>query len=166
MSNETLDEKLQDLLDGVFRGVQTLEACLSLIKAGANPCTRGSLKNKTALSLACSSVSVDFISIDFIRPLLELGSDVNQKNDQGITPLLQSAWLRNIPMMKVILEFSPNVHLTDNVGDSVFDIASKVMGPIQELEFVELLNDYVLKNELASSKERSSSIESSFGVGR
>lgn len=159
MSNEALDNELQALLDNDFATSYILESCLALIKKGANPDVRGKLKGNTALFLACSTVS-----IGFIRPLLELGSDVNQKNDQGITPLLQSAWLRNIPMMKVILEFSPNVHLMDNGGDSVFDIASKVMGPNEEDEFVEILNDYVLKNELASSQERSSSIESSFGM--
>ncbi len=159
MSNEVLNKKLQNLLDGHFNDGQTLNDCLSLIKAGANPDTRGALTNNTAL-FEC----FDTVNVGFIRPLLELGSDVNQQDRIGRTLLHQALWCRDLTMVEVVLEFSPDVSLKDNHGRTVFDVASTILDPATRLPIVKLLSDYVLKNELASSQERSSSIESSFGM--
>jgi ankyrin repeat protein len=54
--------------------------------------------------------------------LLKHGADINQRSDDGKTPLMWAATRNNCDMMQFLLENGADVHAVDNEGLNVLDV--------------------------------------------
>jgi len=70
----------------------------------------------TALSAASSNGHARIV-----RLLLEAGADVNHKSKLGEMPLQYAVNNNRADLVDIIMEFRPNLHLQDNVGDTALN---------------------------------------------
>ena len=68
------------------------------------------------------SVDADF-SAKTIKKLIELGCEVNAKDEDGMTPLHKSYWSENSENFKMLLENGADPEIEDNTGDKCSELA-------------------------------------------
>ncbi len=92
--------------------------------------------------------------------LIELGAGLNSRGKGGRTPLMMACHEGFLKIISILLEAGADSSLMNNYGATAMYIA-RYQGFEYEAKFIE---DFVLEGEVSSSQERSSSIESSFGL--
>ena len=115
-------------------GVKTIEL---LLTAGANVQLKNH-KGSTALSFACfdeeekkkekgpsssSSSSSSLRAVEIVKALIKAGSDVNSKDDQGMTPFLVTCASGRTDLMDVLVKEGADIHICDAGNRSARDIA-------------------------------------------
>jgi ankyrin repeat protein len=59
------------------------------------------------------------------RSLIELGSDIEQLDSYGRTPLLYACKLGSKQMVELLLSYNANIHVQNKTGDSCMSFAQK-----------------------------------------
>jgi len=63
--------------------------------------------------------------VHMVGSLIRAGVDVNIKNIQGMTPLMAAAEQGNNEAVKVLLKYRANPAITNELGETAFDIAMR-----------------------------------------
>ncbi len=64
-------------------------------------------------------------NISNVRSILQYGTDVNQLDEYGFTPLIEAAIANNIEIAKMIISFGADTNLTDSTGGTALHWASE-----------------------------------------
>ena len=76
------------------------------------------LHGETALFYA-----IRFQYYDICELLLQSGANVDQKNERRMTPLMFAAQTRDYIACSLLLQYNPDIHETDNSGNSALSLA-------------------------------------------
>jgi ankyrin repeat protein len=88
-----------------------------LLKFKARVDARGRL-NRSALHVACLAAHAEVA-----QALLDAGADVNARDEQGVSPLLEAARAGHLPTLKVLAARHPDAAVCDNAGRNALAIA-------------------------------------------
>lgn len=96
--------------------------------------SRSQFPNMTPLRLSCS-----INSMEATATLLELGADVNSRDDKKATPMLAALSRKKAGLLKLVLDYGPNLYVTSSLTEGVLPLsyAAGKLGP----QFLKLLID-------------------------
>ncbi|MDD5456103.1 MAG: ankyrin repeat domain-containing protein [Candidatus Margulisbacteria bacterium] len=85
-------------------------------------------KKMTNAKIAACDTDFLFMAIEaedekFFKELLEKNPDLEIKNEEGLTPLMQAAWQCNYPMLECLIKLCPLVNMQDQFGYSPLMLA-------------------------------------------
>ena len=124
----------------------------------------------SVLLIGCGGQSIhqDVIegNVALVRRELSKGVDVNQKNDEGRTPLHLAAGIANKKIADLLIEKGANINSRDKRGFTPLDYAvdgeeiseafSEIDHAVSNMEGIEVVssNSYVVRNEDGSLREK------------
>ena len=117
-SLEGNDKRMFDLFQEVEESRDEAKL-IELVKSGQIGPTDTNKEGQTALMLAIDSS----FSAKTVEALIELGSDVNACDEDGMTALHKSYWVENGDIFKLLLERGADPDLKDNDNDTGRNLA-------------------------------------------
>lgn len=94
-----------------------------LVRRGANLEIRDK-RSWTALMIACSSGRGDAV-----KALIDCGSALDSHDLHGWTALMRAACGNSVSVVRILIEHGANIHLANDVGNTVMEIAQANAGP-------------------------------------
>ncbi|XP_034949607.1 putative ankyrin repeat protein RF_0381 [Chelonus insularis] len=107
------------------------EAVQDLLKLGVSPDFKISSHSQKEKNEQILHNAVRSGEIKIVRLLLENGANVNLRNENGITPIINAAWKNNLGMIKLLLKYGADVTNADSSGRTVLHFT--IMGCIDHI---------------------------------
>jgi len=91
--------------------------------------------------------SIQFNRIDIIKDLIENSNGLNIKNGEDRTPIIFSAYVGNIEIVKLLINYGSNYNSKDKYDNYFIDYLDDYGKKIIEEEYPKIYNDYITIKE-------------------
>lgn len=102
--------------------------------------------NSSSLSIVCSEPGSDLAKI-FFRYLIKKKSDINKRNDKGLTPAMRlfedrSYGHESVDMLEILLEKNADLSIVDNQGNTILHHIADTFNKNDAVKAVQLVKDF------------------------